>query len=71
MNRINEHPILGEPEKGQLVSFYMDGKPMEGYAGEPIAVALKAAGVMTHRYTQKNHEPRGIFVPLAAAPTVS
>lgn len=61
MNRINEHPILGAAAKGQLVTFSLDGKIMEGYAGEPIAVALKANGVMIHRYTQKAHEPRGIF----------
>jgi predicted molibdopterin-dependent oxidoreductase YjgC len=61
MNRISEHPILGETHKGQPVTFFMDGKMMEGYAGEPIAVALKAAGLMIHRYTHKAHEPRGIF----------
>lgn len=26
MNRISEHPILGEPEKGQPVTFFLDGK---------------------------------------------
>ncbi|MBC3901271.1 (2Fe-2S)-binding protein [Acetobacterium malicum] len=61
MTRISEHPILGETEKGRRVTFFMDGKTIEGYAGEPIAVALKAAGVMVYRYTQKAHEPRGIF----------
>ena len=59
--RIEEHPILGEIEKGQLVKFQFDGKTVEGYEGEPIAVALKAAGLMVHRYTQKEHKPRGIF----------
>ena len=29
--------------------------------GEPIATVLKAAGVMAHRYTKKEHKPRGIF----------
>ena len=29
--------------------------------GEPIAAALKAAGLMVHRYTKKEHKPRGIF----------
>ncbi len=29
--------------------------------GEPIAMALKAAGVDIHRYTSKHHKPRGIF----------
>lgn len=51
--RIQEHPILGTYEKGKLVSFTFDGKPLEGYAGEPIAMALKNAGVMVHRYTRK------------------
>ncbi len=60
-SRIENHPILGEPEKGQLVSFTFDGRELEGYEGEPIAMALKAAGVMVHRYTSKKHEPRGIF----------
>lgn len=61
MSRIAEHPILGAPEKGRLVTFTYDGRPMQGYEGEPIAMALKAAGVMVHRYTTKRHEPRGIF----------
>ena len=59
--RIAEHPILGKQEKGNLITFYFDGKPMQGYEGEPIAMALKAQGVMVHRYTNKQHKPRGIF----------
>lgn len=59
--RITEHPILGEQKKGQLITFTFDGKEVEGYEGEPIAAALKAAGLMVHRYTQKEHKPRGIF----------
>lgn len=59
--RIEEHPILGTKQKGKLVKFYFDGKEINGYAGEPISVALKAAGVMVHRYTQKEHKARGIF----------
>ena len=61
MDRIAEHPILGVPEKGKLVKFTYDNKELEGYEGEPIAAALKANGVMKHRYTQKKHTPRGIF----------
>ena len=59
--RITEHPILGVPEKGKLVSFTYDGQTLQGYEGEPIAAALKAAGIMIHRYTKKEHKPRGIF----------
>jgi len=29
--------------------------------GEPIAAALYAAGHKIHRYTQREHKPRGIF----------
>ena len=59
--RITEHPILGVPEKEKLVSFTYDGQKLQGYEGEPIAAALKAAGIMIHRYTKKEHKPRGIF----------
>lgn len=61
MSRIVEHPILGAPQKGRRVVFTYDGVEMEGYEGEPIAMALKAAGVEVHRFTAKRHEPRGIF----------
>ncbi|MCR4631073.1 MAG: (2Fe-2S)-binding protein [Treponema sp.] len=59
--RITEHPILGVPEKGPLVTFSLDGNEMHGYEGEPIAVALRAAGILKHRETSKQHKPRGIF----------
>lgn len=59
--RIFEHPILGVYEKGKLVNFTFDGKEMQGYEGESVAAALKAAGVLVHRYTSKLHSPRGIF----------
>ena len=59
--RIEEHPILGVQEKGKEVIFFFNGQEIKGYEGEPIAAALKAAGVMVHRYTKKEHRPRGIF----------
>lgn len=59
--RIAEHPILGVQEKGKQIKFHFDGKEVTGHEGEPIAAALKAAGVMVHRYTKKEHKPRGIF----------
>lgn len=58
--RIQKHPVLGEFQKGKLVNFIMDGKTLQGYEGEPISVALKAAGIMVHRHTKKGL-PRGIF----------
>ena len=59
--RIKEHPILGIQEKGRPVTITFDGKELQGFEGEPIAAALKANGVMVHRYTKKQHKPRGIF----------
>ena len=61
MDRIKNHPILGETKEEKQVSFLYDGKMLTGYEGEPIAVALRAAGVMAHRYTAKKQEPRGVF----------
>lgn len=61
MDRIKNHPILGETPEQKIVTFTYDGKTLEGYEGEPIATALRAAGVMAHRYTKKKHEPRGVF----------
>lgn len=61
MDRLKEHPILGEVTEGKLVTFLYDGRKLQGYEGEPIAIALRASGVMTHRYTAKTHEPRGVF----------
>ena len=58
--RITEHPILGETNKGRLITFDFDGKTFEGYEGEPISAALRAAGILTHRHTKKG-SPRGIF----------
>lgn len=52
-SRIVEHPILGVPEKGKLVNFTYDGIKLQGHEGEPIAAALKAAGINIHRYTKK------------------
>lgn len=59
--RIKEHPILHTFSKGQTVPFFLDGKPLEGCEGEPIAAALRAAGVMIHRHTSRLDQPRGIF----------
>ncbi len=60
-SRITEHPILGVYEKGRPVTFTYDGQELQGFEGEPIAEALKAQGVMVHRYTAKKHAPRGMF----------
>jgi len=59
--RIDSHPILDVDNNKQEVTFTYNGKDMTGKLGEPIMVALQAAGVRVHRYTQKTHTPRGVF----------
>ncbi len=59
--RIKEHPILGTFEKGRKVQFTVDGRTLEGFEGEPIAIALRSNGVMIHRLTARKNEPRGVF----------
>ena len=59
--RMQEHPILGAMGLSKKVKFQYNGTELECYEVEPIAMALKADGVMVHLYTQKEHQPRGIF----------
>lgn len=59
--RIKEHPILGKPAEKRTIEFTYDGKTISGLEGEPIAMALEAAGFLVHRYTKKHHQPRGVF----------
>ena len=59
--RIIEHPILGKLEEKATVKIEVDGEFIDAIEGEPIAAALIAAGRSVFRYTQKRHEPRGIF----------
>lgn len=58
--RITNHPILTF-SRGKKVTFYFEGKPMQGYLGETIAAALVANGVKVFRYTEKQKRPRGFF----------
>lgn len=62
--RIKDHPILGPSEWGKRITLMIDRQPIEAFEGEPIAVALMAAGRRVLRYTKKRHEPRGIFCAL-------
>ncbi|MBE3581849.1 MAG: (2Fe-2S)-binding protein [Thermoanaerobacteraceae bacterium] len=59
--RITDHPILGPLPQQRRVIIYYNNKPIEAYEGEPIAVALLAAGIRNLRITDKKREPRGIF----------
>jgi len=60
MRLITKHPIL-EFNHGEKVNFSFDGEEMEGFAGEPIAMALHANGVRIYRITPEKKRPRGFF----------
>lgn len=59
--RVKNHPILGEDNCGEVVEITVDGKAMQAKKGEMIAAVLLANGIKIHRYTAKEHKPRGIF----------
>ncbi|MDR0616676.1 MAG: (2Fe-2S)-binding protein [Synergistaceae bacterium] len=60
MDLIASHPVL-EFSHGEKVSFSFDGRDMEGFEGEPIAMALHAGGVKVYRHTPEMKRPRGFF----------
>ncbi len=60
-HRLTDHPILGPAPAPRLVTFYHDGRPVQGFEGEPIAAALAAIGIRALRTTARRGEPRGLF----------
>jgi len=46
--------------RGPAVTIHVDGRPVDAYAGETVAAALLAAGVIATR-TTSGGEPRGVF----------
>ena len=58
--RIIKHPILGARAEKRVV-FTFDGREVEGIEGEPIAVALQAAGLRKLGAHERTGEPRGLF----------
>jgi hypothetical protein len=57
--RIEAHPILAPLPTVPSVAFSFDGQTVEGRAGEPIAVALLAAGVRILRTMPRFGDARG------------
>jgi sarcosine oxidase subunit alpha len=47
--------------RGAPLGFELDGEPVRAFEGEPVAVALHAAGVHTLGRSSKYHRPRGAF----------
>ena len=57
--RITDHPVLGLIPDAKLVTITFDGQPIQAREGEPVAVAILAAGVRTFRTMPRSGEPRG------------
>jgi aerobic-type carbon monoxide dehydrogenase small subunit (CoxS/CutS family) len=57
--RIAAHPILEPLPAAAAVTFRFDGRDVEGREGEPIAVALLAAGVRIFRTMPRFGDVRG------------
>ncbi len=57
--RIDDHPLLGDIPARSMLVFTFDGAPVEGRAGEPIAVALLAAGYRVFRTMPRSGDARG------------
>lgn len=52
--------LEGNPfDPGEPVQFQIEGRPLEGFDNEPLAVALLAAGVRVFGRSPKYHRPRG------------
>lgn len=58
--RIDEHPVLNF-DRGEKVTFYYNGKEVEGYTNETIVAALHVAGIRKLGSSQEHHRPRGLF----------
>lgn len=60
-NRIVNHPVLGELDTKEKVTFQFDGQTFEGYENDTIASALLANGIRTLRHHEQSGHPRGIY----------
>jgi len=47
--------------RGLPITIDFEGEPIPAFAGEPVAVALHAAGIETLARSSKYHRPRGFF----------
>lgn len=59
--KYDEHPVLGNRTKGRNVKIFFEEAEISAEEGEPVAVALMAAGIKDFRMTRKSHEARGVY----------
>ena len=60
--RLNSHPVLDESlADRKTVVITVDGQPLDVFAGETLAAALWANGIVTLGHDPDTGAPRGIF----------
>jgi hypothetical protein len=59
--RILDHPVLGGIDPHDIAVVDVDGRPLAGIAGEPLAMTLLAHGIVSTRTTPGGGAPRGYF----------
>jgi sarcosine oxidase subunit alpha len=60
----------GRIDRARALSFRLDGKPMQGFAGDTLASALLANGRMLLARSFKYHRPRGLVAAGVEEPNV-
>ncbi len=60
-SRIFAHPVLGPLPAGEWVEFTWNGRVVTGVAGEPIAAALWANGIVVLGENAVTGAPRGLY----------
>jgi sarcosine oxidase subunit alpha len=58
---VSDDARVPNPDRGPAVSIDFEGQTVRAFAGEPVGVALFAAGVRTLGRSPKYHRPRGLF----------
>lgn len=59
--RVRTHPILGPAPQRPRVTFFFNGEPVMGEDGEPIAIALWAAGIKTLGQNVVDGRAHGVY----------
>ena len=66
--RIAVHPIGGDDPRRTTVTVVFDDRPLTALAGESIATALRAHGVVVNRTLPDTGSPRGLFCGVGRCP---
>lgn len=60
-NTEKNNTVKNNTVKSSTIKIYFEGAELAAEEGEPIAVALLAAGIKDFRITRKRREPRGVY----------